>query len=357
MGYLIIFATLYGSIVGNSIAAKLEASHRESSHEMPRVSLSSSSITVQKDIQPDIGHFPWEPKRKETGAKLMNAIHRFRAEICYRMKKESGFDFGTYDKCEEFMRRACIPGHDELMDGDSKERPSGEGYCREFFPEAEKKARKEVEEEEKKEDAEEHETEHEKEAEKETAAAKEPKAEPAESSSGKEIESAPGAPAPASSADTSAPPGIGGAPSPAQAQSPAGASGNKAAAAVKKFTPGISKGKPERELEDGESWYYKKNGKHPDRLHMSEARKLPTQGYWGKLVAHDDMETATSDWQREHDPKDREQTMEEICREYPSSRWCEKHKRFFAKSSAHSNGASVIMVLVLVMAVGSSRTS
>lgn len=325
-------------------AAKYEALNRPS-HESAAsaVSLPSLAATVEKkDAQPQIGKFPWEPRKEETKRKLMNAIHRFRAEICYRMKKEAGMDFGTYEKCEEFMREACIPGRDEIMDGDHQERSSGEGYCTEYFHEAEEKARKELEEEERRTNSEEH-----VESEKEAA-----------TSSEEELEAASTAPSP------DAPSGVatGGAPSPAVAESPAGA---PKATPVKKFTPGISDGKPEGELGDAESWYYKQDGKHPDRLHMSESRKLPTQGYWGKLVAHEDMETVTSDWQQEHDPKDHERVLkktQQFCRDYPDSKWCGRHDHhngFFSKlkSSAYSTSATVPLVLAVIMSVANLRTS
>merc|ERR1712166_381134 len=73
--------------------------------------------------------------------KLMGMINKFRAEVCAHMKDEQGKEFGTYDKCLKFMNKACRPGNDGVMDGDKKEKSSGEGYCHDFFPGAEKKAK------------------------------------------------------------------------------------------------------------------------------------------------------------------------------------------------------------------------
>merc|ERR1719498_586526 len=63
------------------------------------------------------------------------------------MKVEHGMDFKTFDDCEKFMKDACNPGRDKQMDGDKKEVTSGEGYCEEYFPEAEKKAKKQIDDE------------------------------------------------------------------------------------------------------------------------------------------------------------------------------------------------------------------
>merc|ERR1719482_1758258 len=79
----------------------------------------------------------------------MDAISKFRAEICYKMKVEHGIEFESFEACNKFMDDACKPGKDKRMDGDRKEVTSGEGYCEEYFPEAEKKAKEEIEKEEK----------------------------------------------------------------------------------------------------------------------------------------------------------------------------------------------------------------
>merc|ERR1719240_1201498 len=82
----------------------------------------------------------------------MDAINKFRAEICYEMKVKHDKKFKTFEDCEKFMEGACKPGRDKLMDGDRKEVSSGEGFCEEYFPEAEKKAREQVEKEDREEE-------------------------------------------------------------------------------------------------------------------------------------------------------------------------------------------------------------
>jgi hypothetical protein len=327
---LIILATLHETVLPLVAAAKLEALHKAQSHERPK------------------GAFPWEPRKEETQKKLMNAINRFRAEICYRMKMEAGIDFGTYDKCHEFMKKACNPGPDGVMDGDKHEISSGQGYCTEYFHESEEKARKEVEEEEKAEAEKEEAEEKKKKEEEEKPAVKESKAEvSAPSPAAHSPAPATGSGGAASSTGSSAAV----APSPASGASPAPA---PAPASVKKYTPGKSLGKPPK-VDDGENWYYKSDGKHADRLHMDGEKKLPTQGYWGKLVAHEDMETATGDWQEEHNPQDYAKTMATICKDYPESKWCDhyKDKGFFAKNSAFPTSAIVPMALTVITAISS----
>jgi len=41
---------------------------------------------------------------------------------------------------------------------------------------------------------------------------------------------------------------------------------------------------------------------HGNRYHMSEQVSLPSQGFVGHPVEHNDMETWTDDWQREYGP-------------------------------------------------------
>jgi len=86
----------------------------------------------------------------EDEEKLMGMIDQYRAQVCAEMRDENGQKFDKYDKCLKFMDKACDPGSDNKMDGDKNEKTSGEGYCREFFPGAEKKARDKLAEEDKK---------------------------------------------------------------------------------------------------------------------------------------------------------------------------------------------------------------
>jgi len=227
----------------------------------------------------------------------MDAINKFRAEICYRMKVEHGVEFSKFENCEKFMVKACVPGKDRSMDGDHHEVTTGEGYCKEFFPEAEKKAKEQIE----KEDRE---------------------AEKAKEQIEKEDrETEEAAPAPAT------PMGII-APAPAVATPAAIAEPKISPAPAPQALPaasaGISKGEPNGKLGDDEAYYYKKGGKDPVRLHMDENLKLPTQGYWGKLVSHDDMETATEDWGVEFGSHSGQGTYESHCRKHCDSEWCIK---------------------------------
>merc|ERR1719366_33538 len=68
------------------------------------------------------------------------------------MKVEHGIEFESFEACNKFMDDACKPGKDKRMDGDRKEVTSGEGYCEEYFPEAEKKAREQIEKEDREEE-------------------------------------------------------------------------------------------------------------------------------------------------------------------------------------------------------------
>jgi hypothetical protein len=54
---------------------------------------------------------------------------------------------------------------------------------------------------------------------------------------------------------------------------------------------------------------------------MDEGEKLPSQGFQGKLVSHDNMVTQTSDWHQEYGP-DAGKSYEAICAEYPDNMWC-----------------------------------
>merc|ERR1719247_1726818 len=85
-----------------------------------------------------------EKKKKEHDQKVMDSISKFRAEVCYKMKKEHGKKFESYEACEEYMQDVCHPGKDDKMDGDSNEVTSEQGFCKEYFPVARKKAEAEV---------------------------------------------------------------------------------------------------------------------------------------------------------------------------------------------------------------------
>lgn len=276
-------------------------------------------------------HNPFIPLKEGSKKRMMNAINKFRAEICYRMKVENGVDFGTFENCEKFMRKACRPGGDDSMDGDRKEITSGEGYCREFFPEAEEKAKKQIEEEDKEAEAE---------AEVQAPA-------PAAATPPGIVAPAPAPETPAAIKEQKASKAV----SPAPAQQTVAVSPAAAAAAPMqpKFTPGISKGKPTGDVAGDEAYYYKKGGKDPFRLHMDEDLKLPTQGYWGKLVSHDDMETATGDWGVEFGSKAGHGTYESHCRKYCDNEWC--IRQGYCGYGQRSSGVTAFISMLSAMVV------
>jgi len=52
---------------------------------------------------------------------------------------------------------------------------------------------------------------------------------------------------------------------------------------------------------------------------MNADEPLPSQGFNGELVEHDNMLTATEDWHKEYGPHP---TYEAICAQYPDNSWC-----------------------------------
>lgn len=280
-------------------------------------------------------------------ARVMDAIHRFRAKICANLKEEHKKAFASFEACQKYMEEACHPGGDKEMDGDKKEISSGRGYCKEYFPEAEKKAEEEVSKKEKEETDE---------------AAKAGESAPA---AGPGPAPAPGgmppgvAPAPApAKEEKSAPPAAapaaadgGKAPAPAPSSSPVGSPGP--APVPSPFIPGISKGKPWGPIPGDEKYYYKDGGKDISRLHMDEGSKLPTNGYWGKLVEHDDGQTATGDWGREFGPKSGHASFDSVCRDHPDNPWCYRQglgRRHRSGSPVAS--ASVALTVLAFLALG-----
>lgn len=264
-------------------------------------------VDIPKPTLPPI-EIPGQPKRK---ARVMDMINKFRAEICFKMKDEHGKKFDTFKECEDFMEEACEPGKDKTMDGDRKEVTSGEGYCKEYFPAAKKKAEEEVDKEDK-----------EKAAAAPAGLSGAPGPAPAPAPA---PESAAPAPAPAKAEEAPAPApkakGDSPAPAPGPGSSPSGAPGPSPVASGD-FTPGKSKGQPAG-VKDDEKYYYAKGGKDMDRMHMDENMKLPTQGYWGKLVEHEDMETATADWGKEFGPGSGHASYAAICKDHPENPWCQ----------------------------------
>jgi len=272
--------------------------------EPPSVGLGQHTVEHKVQVIP--------AEKDEKGRRLMDMISKFRAEVCYKMKQEHGMEFKTFKDCQKFMDDACDPGKDNQMDGDKKETTSGEGYCKEYFPQAEKKAKEQIE--------------------KEDEEAKKPKVEV--------VAPAPGpAPAPVVSGLQPAPaPAVAGmAPAAvAPAPGPFGAPGPAPGPVPGPFLPGITGGKPWGPIADDEKYYYAKDGKDPMRLHMSADLKLPTQGYWGKLVEHEDMKTVNEDWGHEFGPKSGHESFESICKEHPDSAWCQQNGYLHRHKSACS---------------------
>jgi len=64
---------------------------------------------------------------------LMGMIDKFRAEKCAHLYEKHEKEFASYKRCLKFMMKACSPGSDMRMDGDSGEISSGEGFCEKFF--------------------------------------------------------------------------------------------------------------------------------------------------------------------------------------------------------------------------------
>lgn len=273
---------------------------------------------------------PHDEKKKKHDQKVMDAIKQFRAEICYKMLKEHGTKFSSHKACEEYMEDACHPGKDDQMDGDGSEVTSEKGYCKQYFPEAKKKAEKKVHDEEIKE-----------EQGKLEIASPYPGPSPGPS------------PAPAPSKKAPAPAPAAAVPSPAPAPGPMGAPGPAPGPVPAPFIPGVSHGKPHGPVPDDEAYYYKDGGKHDDRLHMSEDMKLPTQGYWGKLVEHEDMKTSIEDWGHEFGPQAGHPSMQAICAKHPESQWC--YEQGYHKHHRSSCPTGVAHALSLVCALVAMR--
>lgn len=71
-----------------------------------------------------------------------------------------------------------------------------------------------------------------------------------------------------------------------------------------------------------------------------EEQPLPEQGYWGKKVEHDDMQTHTGDWQMEFGPKQHgEQNVQQICKRYPNSEWCRIYAHRYGPAYGYAGAA------------------
>lgn len=96
-----------------------------------------------------------------------------------------------------------------------------------------------------------------------------------------------------------------------------------------------------------------------------EDKPMPEQGFGGKPVAHDNMQTYTGDWAREyrlrHEKDDLDREYARACAKYYKSRWCTKHgyklkkwvppvKALAAPQTGFSL-ASVFLALVVALSV------
>jgi len=228
--------------------------------------------------------------RKLGGPRVMDMINAFRAEICAKLHKRWDQDFKTYKNCWDFMKKACNPGKDRLMDGDPGEISSGKGFCEEYFFDLEP-----------------------------TTTTTTTTTTPTTTTTTTMTTT----PAPTTSRDGEAAKGPGSAPAPAPAAGAAGETGDEAAPAGASGTtvdpnalvhPSAPEG-PESEL------WYNFPASDTSRMHMKAWAKLPEQGYHGDLVKHEDQETQTKDWTKEFGSKAVGSAWK-ICQENPDSTWC-----------------------------------
>lgn len=63
----------------------------------------------------------------------------------------------------------------------------------------------------------------------------------------------------------------------------------------------------------------------PPLFGTKKDRPIRSQGFEGKHVKHEDMETYAGDWQREFGPASGSRSILTICREHPGNEWCELH--------------------------------
>lgn len=257
--------------------------------------------------------------------KMMGAINSYRAKICADMKDEHGLKFASYHACDKFMTKACHPGNDGKMDGDRKEIHSGKGYCATFFND-EKQAEQDA-----------------KEAHDSSAhgESKEPRYE----TQGRDAGDA------AANKVRGGKSGSGDGSDGGFMPSGETVAGRQADSRLVKVkgaalapAPGPAPG-PAAYPKD-EKYYWKNGGVDPDRFHMNEKLKLPTQGYWGKLVEHNDGETSVGDWQHEGGKlagQDLDIASAKICEEHPDNAWCHKFEDSMAVRHSHEHPKSGAM--------------
>jgi hypothetical protein len=293
-----------------------------------------------------LGEDPKKPK-------LMSHINRFRAKICYDMHDAHGEKFDSFEACKEFMEHACRPGGDLMMDGDKNEHSSGHGYCNAYFPKDEKEAEEILEEMERQEDEEKQEEAEEKhdaealegkEASENIVQEEAKKTDVRENDAAADAGAAPAAAAPATADEA------GKAKDAKEGDQAAAAAAGSAPAAAGSAPAASPSGAPSPagQYPEDEAWYYKNGGTDPIRYHMNEAYKLPTHGYHGELVEHDDMKTVAADWHAEFgDSHD----IAGVCKEHPDNPWC--HKKGFGGSGAnkHDHSGAPMQMKLTVLAL------
>jgi len=266
--------------------------------------------------------------------RVMDAVNKFRAKICFQMKDQHGEKFNSFTACKEFMEQACRPGGDLMMDGDKKEVSSGKGYCAEYFPQSEDEAEKMMKE---GEDEDVVDEDAEKAALDKAAADKAAADKAAADKAAADKAAAEKAAADKAAADKAA------------KDKAAGAKGGAAGAA-----PGPSPAGGPAAYPADEAWYYKSGGKDAARFHMNETMKLPAQGYHGPLVEHDDMQTFAGDWRAEFgssDPK----TLAAVCKEHPENAWC--HKKGYKPPASHHSASSALVSSAALLLLLAATTS
>merc|ERR1740133_131423 len=117
------------------------------------------------------------------------------------------------------------------------------------------------------------------------------------------------------------------------------------------FRPGVTGGKPHGEIVDDHAYYYKDGGKSPERMHMNADLALPSQGYWGKLIEHEDQKTSVEDWGHEFGPLSGHESVEAVCKEHPDSSWWMEHFQHH-KSSCPATPAHLLPLVCAFIALG-----
>jgi len=80
-----------------------------------------------------------------------------------------------------------------------------------------------------------------------------------------------------------------------------------------------------------------------------EEHGMPEQGYSGRTVAHDDMETHTRDWMKEYgwhgsdsDAIRPKQTIKQVCAQFPENEWCQRNGYFSGEQEEEEEEEEVV---------------